>query len=340
MISESSAIRPRITSAAVVFSNTDDGLRDKNEEDGDKFFGDEVHDAQDEGEAKDPDGVEATLSDGEELEETLKQRILPDPGEPTVSQREDHRASGHITFRSWCEDCVAGRATGEQHRKRKEPRRVCVFAFDYLFLDESGNLLQRDAIRAGANADLTILVAKDLKGKAVFGHVVPQKGVDKDHFAVDALVQNIKWLGYQKLGLRSDNEPAILKLLEHALTEARMEVVDLEQIYQEHPNAYDSSGNGDIEAAVKQLTGILRTNKLDLERRIGMRIPQSHPMMSWLVSYAAWMLTVRVVGEDGLTAYQRVRHKSFAKRLVPIGESVQVYLQPKGPERREGGALD
>ena len=93
---------------------------------------------------------------------TVKQRILPDPGEPTASQREDHRAGGHISFRSWCEDCVAGRATGEQHRKRKEARRVCIFSFDYLFLDESGNLLERDAISSGAGVDLTTLVAKDL----------------------------------------------------------------------------------------------------------------------------------------------------------------------------------
>ncbi len=68
-----------------------------------------------------------------------------------------------------------------------------------------------------------------------------------------------------------------MKLLEHALTEARMEVVGLDQISQEHPDAYDSSGNGEIEAAMTQPTGILRTNELDLERRVGMEIPQSLP---------------------------------------------------------------
>ena len=206
----------------MVFSNTDNGARD-NDEDLSELFNDEVKDKQDmDGSAEGPGGVEVTLSDGEELEETVKQRILPDPGEPTVSQREDHRAGGHISFRSWCEDCVAGRATGEQHRKRKEARRVCVFAFDYSFLGEAGNLLEREALSNGVTADLAILVAKDLKGKAVFGHVVPQKGVDQDHFAVDALIQNLKWLGCKKIGLRSDNEPAILKLPEHSLTEARM----------------------------------------------------------------------------------------------------------------------
>ena len=339
MILQRPALRPCEHKPEVVFSNTTAGAQDAEEGLSELF--DEVKDKTGGSNAVEgPDGVEITLSEGEELEETVKQRILPDPGEPTESQREDHRAGGHISFRSWCEECVAARATGEQHRKRKEARRVCIFAFDYLFLDEAGNLLEREALSNGATADLTILVAKDLKGKAVFGHVVPQKGVDAEHFAVDALLQDIKWLGYTRLGLRSDNEPAILKLLEHSLTEARLDVVGLEQIYQEHPNAYDSSGNGEIEAAVKQLTGILRTNKLDLEKRINMKVPQSHAVMSWLVVYAAWMITVRVMGEDGLTAYQRVRHRSFAKRLVSFGETVQVYLQPKGPERRAAGALD
>ena len=34
-------------------------------------------------------------------------RVLPDPGEPTASQIEDHRACGHVPYRSWCK----GRST-------------------------------------------------------------------------------------------------------------------------------------------------------------------------------------------------------------------------------------
>jgi hypothetical protein len=66
-------------------------------------------------------------------------RVLPDPGEPTPSQIEDHRAFGHIPYRSWCAECVKGRSTGEQHRHRKGERKICVFSFDYLYLDKSGN---------------------------------------------------------------------------------------------------------------------------------------------------------------------------------------------------------
>ena len=45
-------------------------------------------------------------------------------------------------------------------------------------------------------------MAEDLLGKAIFAHVVLQNGVDQDHFAVDMFVQDVKWLGYQKVGLR------------------------------------------------------------------------------------------------------------------------------------------
>ena len=146
---------------------------------------------------------------------------------------------------------------------------------------------------------------------------------------VDALIEDIQWLGYQTISLRSDNEPAIVNLLKHALTEARLKVVDLIQIQEEHPNSYDSRGNGEIEAAVIQVTKVLATNKLDLERRISMKILQPHHVGSWLIACAAWMITVRVVGPDGRTAYKRIKHRTYIKRLVPFEEVVQAYLQPR-----------
>ncbi len=266
-------------------------------------------------------------------------KVSPDPGEPTASQVENHRACGHWPYRSWCPPCIGGRGGGEQHRRRTEAKSISVFAFDYLLLDASGKVLKREDVTAETEVGLKILVAHDSKGKACFAHVVPRKGIDADHYAVDVLLKDVKWLGYTHISLRSDNEPAILKLLEHALTEARYTVEDLEQILEEHPNAYDSSGNGQIEAVVKQVTGILRTNKLDLEKRLGKQIPLQSPVLPWLVEYAAFIVNIRVTGEDGMTAHQRVRKCAFAKRLVPFGELVLVHMPIKSPERREAGAL-
>ena len=79
----------------------------------------------------------------------------------------------------------------------------------------------------------------------------------------------------------------------HAATEARLHLEDLEQLTVEHPTAYDSSGDGEIEVAVKQLAGVLRTNGLDLKRRVGETVPLAHPVVTWLDGYAAWMVNVR-----------------------------------------------
>ena len=163
-------------------------------------------------------------------------RVLPDPGEPTASQIEDHRACGHVPYRSWCGECVKGRSTGEQHRHRTGERRICVFSLDYLYLDKSGKQIKGEALANMEDVDVTILVAKASRGKAVFSHVVPQKGIDMEHYAVDVLMKDLKWLGFQQISLRSDNEKAILKLLEHAVTEARLEIPAMDQVLEEHPN--------------------------------------------------------------------------------------------------------
>ena len=272
--------------------------------------------------------------------ETAEARFLPGPMEPIQSQAEDHRASGHIPFRNWCSVCVRARGTGEQHRRRRDRRDICVFSFDYLHLDQAGKPIARDAVEGGAKAALTLLVARDSLGKAVFAHVVPQKGVDPAHYSVDALIQDVVWLGYTRLSLRSDNELAILLLLKHALTEARYKIEQLEQVVQEHPNAYDHAANGEIEATVKQIMGIIRTNKLDLEQRIQREIPVEHPVMTWLVEYAAWIVNIRAVGTDGAVAFERVRGRPFHKRLLPFGELVHVHLPLDGPAQNRQGALD
>ena len=92
---------------------------------------------------------------------------------------------------------------------------------------------------------MKILVVRDSRSKAVFAHVAPVKGVDIRGFAVDALVGDIKWMGYTRVTLKSDNEPAIVKLLTEALRELR--ISGLEQILEEHPPEYDPQSNGSAE---------------------------------------------------------------------------------------------
>ena len=132
MIDDSSqTIRPNNNLNEVLMAGEEDAVQGEAEG---ELFG--------EGEAEVPEVIDVADEDLEQAEDQDREgaaaRVLPDPGDPTTSQIEDHRAKGHIPYRSWCKECVAGRSTGEPHRRRTGGRSVCVFSFDYLYLDKAG----------------------------------------------------------------------------------------------------------------------------------------------------------------------------------------------------------
>ena len=153
--------------------------------------------------------------------------------------------------------------------------------------EETSAALQGDAEVA---EPVKLLVAKCFKTRCVFAHVVPQKGVDPERYAVDRLVKDILWLGHSRVMLRSDNEPAIVKLLSETLKV--LKVQELEQVGASHPPIYDPSSNGAIEVACKSVGGMLRTLKSDIEDRIWRLLPVAHPLFAWMVEHAAWLLTI------------------------------------------------
>ena len=283
-----------------------------------------------------PPGVEVGQ---EPLEDDVPKRVARDPGAPTQSERDEHCVD-HWPFRSWCEDCVRGRATGEQHKASEQPRSIPVISFDYLFITR-GWLLRREELEGteDESVDLKILVVKDSRTKSVFAHVVDRKGTDSTGYAITRLVEDIAWLGHVKVVLKADNERAIVKLLRESLRAAKTEVQDLEQIGAEFPSAYDSKSNGEIENTIRNLQGLMRTMKLGLERRLNVTIPHTHALMSWLAEHVAWTMTTRPKGEDGLTAYQRVKGTPFTKRLLEFGEKILYKLPTKGPRHDATGKL-
>ena len=215
-----------------------------------------------------------------------------------------------------------------------------VVSFDYMFVTR-GKVLRREELDAGDVdvVDLKILVVRCSVSKTVFAHLVERKGTDSEGYAVSRLVEDIAWLGHTRLTLKTDNEPAIVKLLKESMRAAKTEIKDLDQIQAEFPSAYDSKSNGEIENTIRNLQGLLRTMKLGLERRLGVEIPTSHAILSWLVEHVAWTMTTRAAGPDGKTAYQRVKGSQFTRRLLEFGEKVLWKLPGKGPRHEAEGKL-
>ena len=97
--------------------------------------------------------------------------------------------------------------------------------------------------------------------------------------------EDIEWLGHTRITLTSDNEPAIVKLLQETLVQLKKHAT-VEQAGEGHPPPYDHKSNGSIENGVKQVQGMIRTLKLGAVVRIQRRIPATHPVFSWLVEQA------------------------------------------------------
>ena len=82
-----------------------------------------------------------------------------------------------------------------------------VVSRDHGFFAAPGELPQ-DAV---GGPKMPVLVVRDRFAKAILTHLVPSKGIE--HFYPEvALLKDIKFLGYPKLVLKSDQEPSILAL--------------------------------------------------------------------------------------------------------------------------------
>ena len=188
-------------------------------------YGDEPDLCPMEGDAEAGAGEPMVLKDDEDEEECAPVRKMPDPGAPTAEEVESHRTT-HLPYRSWCEDCVQGRGTGEQHRSGPAGR-VPVIACDYLIVTRRG-VFQREEIAAGDQGDILmkILVVKDASSKFIGAHLVPQKGLGEDRYAAENIRRDILWLGYSRIILKSDNEPAIVAVTKEVLKTLKVEVLE------------------------------------------------------------------------------------------------------------------
>jgi hypothetical protein len=183
------------------------------------------------------------------------------------------------------------------------------------------------------------LVVRCYATKVVFGHVVPRKGTDEDDFVAKLVVSDVAWMGHVKLIVKSDQEVALVALVTRALQLLRCQIEGLESVSTEHSHAYDSQASGGTEVGVKILRGLFRTLKLCLEGRIGRKIPITHPMTSWLLEHTSLLQNAQVRGEDGLTAWARVRGRAFGQRLIGFGELI-LWKQPlEGPQHDAEGNM-
>ena len=71
-----------------------------------------------------------------------------------------------------------------------------------------------DDVVLGEKTHAPILVVRDRWTKHLFAHVLPYKGVTKGPYGSKVLLNDVKKLGYSKLVIRHDPEPALTSVVE------------------------------------------------------------------------------------------------------------------------------
>jgi hypothetical protein len=188
-------------------------------------------------------------------------------------------------------------------------------------------------------AILKCFILRDSATKNVWAHVVPVKGLDEERHILTVICDDLKWLGHTRMIIRCDNEPALKALAEEAILAAKARIESLESLSKEAPEPYDSQSNGLIEVGVRMIRAQFRTLKACLERRLGVELPISHPVMAWLLQHTTLLMNAVPMGYDGLTPWHRARGRAFGTTLVCFGEVCMYKQPPKGPQHDVEGNM-
>ena len=84
-----------------------------------------------------------------------------------------------------------------------------------------------------------LIVFQDSRAQFTFAHIVPLKGIHEQRFAVDCLVADVKNLGYNRIAMKSVQEPAIKKLMSEAIKSIKVQADDVIQVVPENSPEYD-----------------------------------------------------------------------------------------------------
>ena len=259
---------------------------------------------------------EREVPQGDVNADAARAKALTRPVPMTKAQKERHWLEGHATYHPGCELCVRTRGLGDRHRRgdtgtkeyMESSEGVPVVGMDFCFLCQEGQTKSSPT-----------LVVKDGRRKSVMATICPGKSTVAEPYS-DEIVRRVSAfldsLGYPRLALKSDQEPSMTALQERIRRMRTLETVLM------NAKKGDSKANGMIEKAIQDLEGIVRTLKLHLEQRIGVRIPPNHAIMEWLVEYAAEMLNRFRIGADDKTAHERTRGYHKLRDMAEFGESV------------------
>jgi thiol-disulfide isomerase/thioredoxin len=229
--------------------------------------------------------MEPTGGDDELVQEGKPIKILRGPMRPTKLEYEEHQHS-HIPFRSWCPHCMRGKSKASGHRMSTQVREKPILSLDYAFLGVSKGASREERLQLEAEAvdagHTPTLVMFDSESRSIYAYAATRKGYN-EHLCRQ-IVHDLDNLGYKEIVLKSDQEPAMMSLVEIVKANWNGDAA------LENSPIRESEANGAVERAIQTWEGQVRTLKDALEYRLRCTIPPDHPIMTWMVEYAASLI--------------------------------------------------
>ncbi|CAK0856887.1 unnamed protein product, partial [Prorocentrum cordatum] len=253
----------------------------------------------------------ASVNANEQQEEDMRAR-LKEMGQPIygrkdelwarLSDAERRLTAHHMKMKElerrapWCEACVRGNETTKPHKTltfdQKDTGKAQI-TLDFCYLKTNGDWTEIGELEPPA-ADIfaTTLVMVD-RDTLMFNAVsMPTKAVTD--YAIASVSSFIEGMHLTTADIKTDVEPTIVNLVE----EVRKKL------------------NKGIKLEAK-----VRTYKLDLEKRYGMKITADAPIWCWLTRYVSWATSTYRPRADRRTSHQAAYGVTYNGETPPFGET-------------------
>ena len=125
--------------------------------------------------------------------------------------------------------------------------------------------------RLKKRGSLPTIVMLDSGYKWHVARVVPKKG--KDPYAIKSIGKHIENMGYNKMIIKSDQEPSIKDLI-RAIKRERPE--SIEEMVPEESEVGEHQSNGMVERAIQTINGQALAMKIGIQQRYKERIDNDH----------------------------------------------------------------
>ena len=199
----------------------------------------------------------------EKSEETRRPKHRALPANGSKEEFDAHQLT-HLSFRSWCDHCVRGKAVDDAHRPRIDPHRgEANISMDYFFLARATDPQHAKAV----------LNCLDFQSGAVFSAMVVRGG---DPYAFAVALEAIKFTGRTRLIIMSDQENAVKNLVDMMRDSRTHETAVINT-----PKGSSASAGG-IERANYEVEKQIRTLRSRFEENYGESVGLNHKMLPFL----------------------------------------------------------